>query len=81
MFPAEKTAIEITDFKNPQELAKFINELNNNDTEYEKYLKFKKKGGVKNKILLDLMDKRKWGINNDRKKGIFNKIEIGSILL
>jgi hypothetical protein len=81
LFPAEKTAIEITDFKNPQELAKFINELNNNDTEYEKYLKFKKKGGVKNKILLDLMDKRKWGINNDRKKGIFNKIEIGSILL
>ena len=81
MFPAEKTAIEITNFKNPQELAKFINELNNNDTEYEKYLKFKKKGGVKNKILLDLMDKRKWGINNDRKKGIFNKIEIGSILL
>ena len=77
MFPDEKTAIEITDFKNPQELAKFINELNNNDAEYEKYLKFKKKGGVKNKILLDLMDKRKWGINNDRKKGIFNTVEIG----
>jgi hypothetical protein len=51
-------------------LALFINNLNQNDSEYAKYLKFKKKGGVRNKILLDLMEKRKWGIHNDRIKGM-----------
>lgn len=52
-------------------MADFLSNLNNNDSEYEKYLKYKTKGGVKNKILLDLMSKRKWGIDNDRIRGSY----------
>jgi len=70
LFPDEQTGIEISEFKSPKDLALFISNLNQNDSEYEKYLKFKKKGGVRNKVLLDLMNKRKWGIHNDRIKGM-----------
>jgi hypothetical protein len=72
LLPDEQTGIEISDFKKPQDLAIFINELNKNDSEYEKYLRFKKKGGIRNRILLDLMEERKWGIHNDRIKGILS---------
>lgn len=65
VFPDNHSAIEVLDFKNPKELAKYLLELNENDEEYDKYLKFKKKDGVTNKILLDLMKNREWGIDND----------------
>ena len=68
IFPDNHSAIEILDFKNPKELAKYLLELNENDEEYDKYLNFKKQGGVINKILLDLMKNREWGIDNDRNK-------------
>ena len=68
IFPDNHSAIEILDFKNPKELAKYLLELNENDEEYDKYLNFKKQGGVINKILLDLMKNREWGIDSDRDK-------------
>ncbi len=71
ILPEKQTVIDILDFKNAEALANYLNKLNKNDTEYEKYLKYKKPGGVKNQVLLDLMSKRKWGINNDRQKGSF----------
>lgn len=69
IFPDTRTAIEILDYKSPEQLATFLNQLNQNDTEYDTYLRFKTKNGVKNKLLLDLMSTRKWGINNDYIKG------------
>ena len=66
VFPTNKSAIELLDFKDPQHLAQFLTKLNENDQDYDKYLKFKTKSGVQNQILLDLMSKRKWGINNDQ---------------
>ena len=57
------------DFDNPKQLAYFLINLNKEDSEYDKYLRFKTKNGVKNRHLLDLMQNREWGINNDRVKG------------
>ena len=74
IFPDDHAGIEIADFESPKHLAEYLHHLNRNDSEYEKHLKFKIKGGVKNKVLIDLMANRKWGINNDRKKGIFVKL-------
>jgi alpha-1,3-fucosyltransferase 10 len=71
IFPSEKSAIEILDFKSAKELADFIHRLNQNDTEYDEYLTFKKKNGVTNKVLVDLLSKRGWGINNDRIRGSY----------
>lgn len=76
LLPDHKTAIKVDDYATPKDLAKFITELNQNDPEYDTYLRYKTKGGVKNKILLDLMSKREWGINNDPVKGnYFDKFE------
>jgi alpha-1,3-fucosyltransferase 10 len=70
LYPDEKSAIDVRDFENAEELAKFLQELNDNDEEYESYLKYKT-DGVKNKHLIELMENRKWGINNDRVRGNF----------
>lgn len=55
LFPDENTAIEVLSFKSARELADHLNELNANDTAYEDYLKYKREGGVKNKLLLKMM--------------------------
>lgn len=47
-----------------------MKKLNEDDSEYEKYLQWKKTG-VTNKYLLDVMEKREWGINNDFSKPNF----------
>ena len=54
----------VTDFETVQDLAKFINFLNDNDEEYEKYLSFKTKG-VRNQNLLREMRERAWGTAED----------------
>ena len=69
LFPDNRTAIEVLDFESPKQLANYLNNLNSDDSRYDEYIRFKTKNGVKNKHLLDLMSKRKWGINNDRIKG------------
>ena len=44
ILPNNKSAIEILDFKSPKHLADFINDLNQNDEEYDKYLEYKTEG-------------------------------------
>jgi hypothetical protein len=46
IFPTNRSAIEVTDFAGPQQLAEFIAELNQNDDEYEKYLEYKTRGKI-----------------------------------
>ncbi|XP_060071742.1 alpha-(1,3)-fucosyltransferase 11-like [Ylistrum balloti] len=70
--PNNSTAIMVSDFKSPKELAEFIDYLDNNDDEYEKYMQFKKPGGVTNQKLLDHMEKRPWG-SHDQNFHIFNE--------
>lgn len=62
--PNNHSVILVDDFAGPKELAEFLKKLDTNDTEYLKYLEFKKKGGVTNERLLDHMEHRPWGIVN-----------------
>lgn len=71
LLPTNKSSINIRDFEKAEDLAKYLKILNENDTEYEKYVSYKRKNGVENIYLKDLMAKRQWGINNDRVKGNF----------
>ncbi|OWF45635.1 alpha-(1,3)-fucosyltransferase 11-like [Mizuhopecten yessoensis] len=70
--PNNSTVIMVNDFGGPKELAEFITYLDNNDEEYEKYMQFKKPGGVTNQKLLDHMEKRPWG-SHDHNFHIFNE--------
>jgi alpha-1,3-fucosyltransferase 10 len=67
--PTNKSIINVKDFKTAEDLGKFLNKLNENDEEYEKYLTYK--NGVQNKKLRKVMSERKWGIDNDPIKGNF----------
>ena len=55
IFPTNRSAIEVTDFAGPQQLAEFIAELNQNDDEYEKYLEYKTRGKI-----VENHSKKKW---------------------
>jgi alpha-1,3-fucosyltransferase 10 len=66
ILPDTQTAIEVLKFDSPYKLAAYLHELNANDTEYDKYLRYKRPNGVKNQVLLEMMNSRLWGINNDR---------------
>ncbi|XP_069124967.1 alpha-(1,3)-fucosyltransferase 11-like [Argopecten irradians] len=70
--PNNSSVIMVNDFKSPKELAEFINYLDNNDEEYEKYLQFKEPDGVTNQELIDHMKKRPWG-SHDHNFHIFNE--------
>lgn len=72
--PDEHLGIVADDFDSPQELAKFINFLDANDSEYERYLEFKELG-VSNKFLLENMQSREWGINDHEKPNMFSGFE------
>jgi alpha-1,3-fucosyltransferase 10 len=50
-----------------EELANRIKYLDENDKAYNEYLQFKQTG-VTNTFLKDTVNKRTWGINNDRRK-------------
>ena len=54
--PTNISAINIKDFKNAEELAKFLHNLNENDEEYEKYTSYKGLNGVKNEKLRKVMN-------------------------
>ena len=60
--PNEKSAIFVDDFQSPEELAKYIDYLDSNDSEYEQYLSHRKPGGIKNQFLLESIEKRQWKI-------------------
>ncbi|XP_006013607.1 alpha-(1,3)-fucosyltransferase 10 [Latimeria chalumnae] len=62
--PNNKSAILVSSFSHPKELAKYIKELDNNDQEYEAFLKWKWSGEVSNKKLLSIMKQRKWGVQD-----------------
>ncbi|KAL4241047.1 Alpha-(1 3)-fucosyltransferase 11 [Mactra antiquata] len=72
--PDEHSAILVTDFESPKQLAEYLKYLNENDEEYNKYLEWKHTG-VTNKYLLDLMEERTWSITETWKTGASNFIE------
>lgn len=64
--PDNQSAILIDDFSNPQELAKYLHFLLQNDEEYQKYLTYRS-SGIKNEKLVKVMRARDWGVNDYEK--------------
>ncbi|XP_056659468.1 alpha-(1,3)-fucosyltransferase 10 isoform X2 [Monodelphis domestica] len=62
--PSNKSAVLVTGFSHPRELASFIKQLDNDDREYEAYLEWKLKGEVSNHRLLTALKERKWGVQD-----------------
>ncbi|ESO85826.1 hypothetical protein LOTGIDRAFT_195769 [Lottia gigantea] len=60
--PNNHSVIMVDDFTSPEQLAEFIQYLDENDEEYEKYLTFKK-DGITNKNLQEHLNKRKWQVS------------------
>lgn len=60
--PNNRSMINANDFASAKDLAEFIKLLDRDDTEYEKYLEFKRYG-IENKLLTETVEKRNWGIN------------------
>lgn len=57
--PNNHSVILVDNFGSPKELADYIKYLDENDTEYETFLEFKKKG-IENKFLFDHLHNREW---------------------
>ncbi|XP_068784716.1 alpha-(1,3)-fucosyltransferase 10 [Struthio camelus] len=62
--PSNKSAILVSRFSHPRELAHYIKTLDTNDREYEAYLEWKLKGDISNPRLLTAMKERKWGVQD-----------------
>ena len=60
--PTNHSIIVTDDFKTPEELAKYLHYLDENDSEYERYLEFKRTG-VTNPLLLGTMRVRQWVVD------------------
>ena len=60
--PTNHSIIVAGDFENPQELAKYLQYLDQNDREYERYLEFKRTG-VTNPLLLGTLRVREWVVD------------------
>ncbi|XP_069836701.1 alpha-(1,3)-fucosyltransferase 11 [Dendropsophus ebraccatus] len=73
--PNNHSIILLDDFSTPEELAKFIISLDKDDESYLKYLEYKKPGGITNKLLLDSMENREWGVNDMSAPNYLNGFE------
>lgn len=74
ILPDKHSAILIEDFESPKELAAYLKYLDQNDEEYNKYLRWKDTG-VTNKFLRDEMEQRTWSITETWRAGRTNFIE------
>ena len=61
-----RSIIVAEDFAGPKELAEFVQYLDENNEEYDKYLEWKR-SGVSNQMLLDHMSSREWSVDNNGK--------------
>ena len=61
LMPTNHSLIMVTDFLSPQDLAKFILQLNDDDERYEEYLKHRRIG-VTNPTLLKIKEQQPWSL-------------------
>ncbi|KAB7501876.1 Alpha-(1,4)-fucosyltransferase [Armadillidium nasatum] len=64
--PNNESIVHVRDFSTPQQLANYVLNILSDDTLYEKYLSHKLYGKVSNTILIEFMEQRTWGINEDQ---------------
>ncbi|XP_050002796.1 alpha-(1,3)-fucosyltransferase 10 isoform X1 [Alexandromys fortis] len=62
--PSNRSAILVSEFSHPRELANFIRQLDYDDRSYEAYVEWKLKGEISNQRLLTALRERKWGVQD-----------------
>ncbi|ERE91450.1 alpha-(1,3)-fucosyltransferase 10-like protein [Cricetulus griseus] len=62
--PSNRSAILVSDFSHPKELASFLRQLDRDDRLYEAYVEWKLKGEISNHRLLTALRERKWGVQD-----------------
>ncbi|XP_025788912.1 GDP-fucose protein O-fucosyltransferase 3 isoform X1 [Herpailurus yagouaroundi] len=62
--PSNRSAILVSEFAHPRELASYIRQLDHDDRLYEAYIEWKLKGEVSNQRLLTALKERKWGVQD-----------------
>lgn len=72
--PDNHSVILVDDFESPQHLADFLNKLAKNETEYNKYLSYKKKE-IANQRLIEHLKNRPWGVNDFYKMSFITGFE------
>ncbi|XP_004592763.2 alpha-(1,3)-fucosyltransferase 10 [Ochotona princeps] len=62
--PSNRSAILVSQFAHPRELASYIRRLDSDDQLYTAYLEWKLKGEISNQRLLTALRERKWGVQD-----------------
>ncbi|XP_048186329.1 alpha-(1,3)-fucosyltransferase 10 isoform X1 [Perognathus longimembris pacificus] len=62
--PSNRSAILVSEFAHPRELASYIRRLDYDDRLYEAYVEWKLKGEISNERLLTALRDRKWGVQD-----------------
>ncbi|XP_033029254.1 alpha-(1,3)-fucosyltransferase 10 isoform X1 [Lacerta agilis] len=73
--PSNKSAILVTGFSHPKDLARYIRALDADDEKYEAYLEWKLKGDISNKHLLAAIKERTWGVQDIMKDNYIDAFE------
>lgn len=73
--PSNKSAILVTGFAHPKDLAQYIRALDKDDREYEAFLDWKVKGEISNERLLAAIKERTWGVQDITKDNYIDAFE------
>ncbi|XP_053227924.1 alpha-(1,3)-fucosyltransferase 10 isoform X1 [Podarcis raffonei] len=73
--PSNKSAILVTGFSHPKDLAQYIKALDADDEKYEAYLEWKLKGDISNQHLLAAIKERTWGVQDIMKDNYIDAFE------
>lgn len=73
--PNDHAAVAVDDFSSPEDLARFLRYLDQNDDAYSRYLEFKDPARVTNTRLLEHLESREWGVNDMSKPNYLNGFE------
>ncbi|KAI4529610.1 hypothetical protein MG293_020288 [Ovis ammon polii] len=62
--PSNRSAIMVSEFSHPRELASYIRALDQDDRRYQAYIEWKLEGEISNQRLLTALRERKWGVQD-----------------
>ncbi|CAN0146769.1 unnamed protein product [Lampetra planeri] len=71
----ERSAIIVSDFPSPKELASFLLSLDADDALYDDYRRWKLEGRVRNARLLTALSRRPWGVNDPAQDNFIDAFE------
>ncbi|MBW00656.1 Alpha-(1,3)-fucosyltransferase 10, partial [Eschrichtius robustus] len=73
--PSNRSAILVSEFSHPRELASYIRQLDHDDRLYQAYIEWKLKGEISNQRLLTALRERKWGVQDIKQDNYIDAFE------